>query len=81
MKKLEGLEKLSSLSEILVECSDHEEDFWTFALEHEEIVTVALYAKNVVDGYAIATEKLISECDDAIEVLQGFLDEVDSEEE
>jgi len=81
MSGLEGTEKLDILSEILVECADHEEEFWTFAVEHEDAVRVALYAKSVTDGYAIATEKLILECDEAIEVLQEFLDEADSEEE
>jgi hypothetical protein len=81
MTEFAGSQKLATLSEILVECSYYEEDFWTFAVEHEQTVRVALYAKSVADGYAVATEKLISECDDAIEVLQGFLDEADNEQE
>ncbi len=81
MKDLDGKEKLVALSEILIECSDHDESFWTFAIDNEDAVRVALYAKNVTDGHATATEELISECDKAIEVLQGFLDEADSEEQ
>ena len=81
MTELEGRQKLATLSDILVECSEHEEDFWIFAADNEDAVRVALYAKNVTDGYAVATEKLISECDDAIEVLQEFLYETDNEQE
>jgi len=79
MSHLDGNEKLETLSQILIDCFD-EGDFWTFAVENEEAVRVALYAKSVIDGYAVATEKLISECEDAIEILREFLDDADSEE-
>ena len=80
MNRSQANEKLVTLSQILIDCADYEEDFWAFAIDNEDMVRVALYAKNVTDGYAIATEKLILECDEAIALLQEFLDEKDSEE-
>jgi hypothetical protein len=80
LSEFEGKEKLETLSQLLVDCSDHEEEFWSFALENEDDVRIALYAKNVTDGYAVPTEKLIAECDEVIELLQNFLDEAGSDE-
>lgn len=80
MSKSQEDEKLATLSQLLVECAEFEGDFWEFAVDNEDVVRVALYAKNVTDGYAIAAEKLILECDDAIKVLQEFLDQAGSEE-
>lgn len=81
MSELDGKEKLKTLSNLLVECSDYDEDFWTFAVENEDYVRIALYAKNVVDGYAIATEKLLAKCDEATAILQRFLDDADGDDE
>lgn len=81
MSAVENAAKLKKLSELLVDCSDYDDDFWTFAVENEDYVRIALYAKNVTDGYAISTEKLLAECDKASEVLQKFLDDADGEDE
>jgi hypothetical protein len=81
MKQIKGRDQLEFLSSLLLECADHEEDFWTFAVDNEESVRIALYAKSVISGYANPTDKLISECDEAIDSLQSFLDQIDSQDE
>ena len=73
-------EKLANLSNILLTCAEYEEEFWNFASDHEELIRIALYAKNVTDGFAIATKELIAACDSAVELLQDFLSEADSDE-
>ena len=70
MNVLKDKERLQSLSKLLDECADYDEDFQTCAVENEDYVRIALYAKNVTDGYAIASDKLLAECDKACEVLQ-----------
>ena len=79
MNQIKHNEKIETLSRLLVECVDYEEDFWEFATEaeNEQSVRIALFAKNVTDGHAIATEKLILASDSAIQVLQSFLDQAD----
>jgi hypothetical protein len=79
MSQIKHNERIETLSELLVECVDYEDDFWVFATEeeNEQAVRIALYAKNVTDGHAVATEKLISASEAAIQVLQRFLDQAD----
>lgn len=80
MAKKDPLAIFQELSDLLEEAYDWEDDFYDFAVENEQEVKIALYAKSVIDGYAINTEKLILASAEAIVIFQEFLESRDTEE-
>jgi hypothetical protein len=68
------------LSDLLQKAHDWEDDFYNFAIDNEEEVKIALYAKSVIEGYAANTEKLISASEEAIVIFREFLESRDTEE-
>ena len=81
MAKKDVMKNFQTLTDLLIEASHQYSDFQQFALENEDSLKVALYAKSVIDGYAIHTEKLISESEDSIAVFKEFLASLESEED
>jgi hypothetical protein len=81
MAKKDVMETFQVLTELLIEASSDDNDFYEFATENEHAVKIAFYAKSVIDGYAIHTEKMISESEDSIVKFRDFIASLDREED
>jgi hypothetical protein len=78
--KINNEKIFNALSELLSEAADYEDEFPEFALENEHAVKVALYASSVLDGYAIASDSLATECEKSLDLFKTFLEGLESED-
>jgi hypothetical protein len=74
LAKKDPMAIFEELSDLLQEAHDWEDDFYNFAIDNEEEVKIALYAKSVVDGLATHTDKLVAASENAIPKFKEFLD-------
>ena len=74
LAKKDPMAIFQELSDLLIEAYDWEDEYYNFALENEQDITIALYAKSVVDGLATHTDKLVAASENAIPKFKEFLD-------
>ena len=81
MAKKDPMAIFQELSDLLIEASEWEDEYYNFAIDNEQDLKIALYAKSVIDGYATYTQKLLTASEESIAVFKEFLSSVDSGEE
>jgi hypothetical protein len=81
MDKKDVMKTFQALTDLLIEASSYDSEFQEFATENEHDVKIACFAKSVIDGYAIHTEKMIDASEESIIKFQDFIASLDREED